>query len=281
MNLEEEEYYRARILTRLKIIKNNSSQFRITKWHILGAIGFGIFICNFPTWDNTQQLEVRGEIVPSSTVAVVEDIPRLPIKEIPIKEEKRLITKSGLLSNPYTEELDTEEIKVLKSYKSPYESVFPKSPYKGIEKGLKKLGSTKQKKTNATIALDFFISKGYSKQQAAAIVGNLMQESGLNIKACGDRGLAYGIAQWHPGRQANFRKLFGKSIRSSSLQEQLEFVHWELNNTEKKSYLLLKKTCSVHEAAKVIDWHYERSDRRSTKKRILNAKTLFELIKHW
>ena len=59
---------------------------------------------------------------------------------------------------------------------------------------------------SAKEAVDFFRSKGWSPEQAAGIVGNLQTESGLKTNALGDNNQAYGIAQWHPDRQANFKK---------------------------------------------------------------------------
>ena len=89
---------------------------------------------------------------------------------------------------------------------------------------------------DARDALQYFVSKGWTTEQAAGIVGNLQAESGrdLQIDAVGDGGKAYGIAQWHPDRQAMFSRVFGKDIRQSTLGEQLAFVQWELENTEKK-----------------------------------------------
>src|SRR5260363_90445 len=51
-------------------------------------------------------------------------------------------------------------------------------------------------------------AQGWTHKQAAGIVANLKIESGLNPKAVGDGGKAYGIAQWHPPRQAEFRRAF-------------------------------------------------------------------------
>src|SRR5260364_215450 len=72
-------------------------------------------------------------------------------------------------------------------------------------------------------AVSFFEQKGWTHKQAAGIVANLKIESGLNPNAVGDGGKAYGIAQWHPPRQAEFRRAFGKDIRAATLTEQLEF----------------------------------------------------------
>ena len=129
---------------------------------------------------------------------------------------------------------------------------------------------------SAEEALKFFESKGWSKPQAAGIVGNLQAESGknLNTESVGDGGKAYGIAQWHPDRQANFQKKFGKPIQGSSFQEQLEFVQWELENTESKAGNMLKGAQSAAEAAAIIDQHYERSSGEHRKQRMGNAEAL-------
>lgn len=125
-------------------------------------------------------------------------------------------------------------------------------------------------------AMDFFQRRGWTKEQAAGIVGNLQAESGPDLKtnAVGDGGKAYGIAQWHPDRQAMFEKLYGKPIRQSTFKEQLEFVDWELNNTEKAAGNKIRATRSVEEAAVAVDKFYERSDGSHRKQRIANARRL-------
>lgn len=69
---------------------------------------------------------------------------------------------------------------------------------------------------------------GWDKDHVNAIMKRLMVESGLNPAAVGDNGAAYGIAQWHPDRQADFAKIMGKDIHGSSVQEQLDFLNYEL-----------------------------------------------------
>ena len=117
----------------------------------------------------------------------------------------------------------------------------------------------------------FFESKGWSKEQAAGIVGNLFVESGLRTDAVGDGGRAYGIAQWHPDRQAKFRTQFGKDIRTSSFQEQLEFVNWELNNSERAAGNRLRQSRDAASAAAVVDQFYERSSGEARQQRMDNA----------
>lgn len=129
---------------------------------------------------------------------------------------------------------------------------------------------------SAITALKFFISKGWSTEQAAGIVGNLQAESGANLKtdAIGDNGQAYGIAQWHPPRQKDFSKTTGKDIRGSSLQDQLTFIDWELNNTERNAGKQLKTAKTAEQAAWIMDEYYERSTGAHRQNRINNAVAL-------
>ena len=131
---------------------------------------------------------------------------------------------------------------------------------------------------NASEAMQFFMSKGWSKEQAAGIVGNLKIESGnfasdvLSGTRKGDGGKAIGVAQWHKDRRDIFQNLFGKSIIGSSFKEQLEFVNWELNNSEKKTAgdkLRLART--AQEAAVIVDKFYERSSGAHRTQRIAAA----------
>lgn len=129
---------------------------------------------------------------------------------------------------------------------------------------------------NAGTAVKFFISKGYTPEQAAGIVGNLQAESGanLNTAAVGDGGKAYGIAQWHPDRQQNFKRAMGKDIQGSSLEDQLAFIIWELKNTEKNADSYLRRAQNAEQAAAIFDKYYERSSGEHRDRRIANAASL-------
>lgn len=132
------------------------------------------------------------------------------------------------------------------------------------------------KTENAMKAMKYFQENGYTEAQAAGMVGNLQMESGkdLNVKSLGDGGKAYGIAQWHPDRQANFKKVYGKDIQGSTLEEQLAFMVWELKNTEKKAGEKIKGATTAKEAAILTDATYERSSGEHTGHRIDNAEAL-------
>lgn len=111
----------------------------------------------------------------------------------------------------------------------------------------------------AAAVMDFFRAKGWSAEQAAGIAANLEQESGFRHDAVGDGGNAYGLAQWHPDRQANFSKFSGKDIRNSTASEQLEFINHELTKgAEKSAGGRLKITSSAREAADIVSRYYER-----------------------
>lgn len=80
---------------------------------------------------------------------------------------------------------------------------------------------------------------GLSQENANGVIANLIQESGLDPtndpRKHGRTENAYGLAQWGPARQADFAKIFGHDIHSSTLEEQVAFILWELNNTRKKT----------------------------------------------
>ena len=110
-------------------------------------------------------------------------------------------------------------------------------------------------------AVSFFESKGWTREQAIGIVANLKEESGLNPnpKGWNDGGKAYGVAQWHGDRQANFEKAFGKSIQGSTLEEQLAFVHHELTQgTEQAAGKRLRGAKTHSDAAAIVSQFYER-----------------------
>ena len=108
-------------------------------------------------------------------------------------------------------------------------------------------------------ALKHFMDNGYTREQSSGIVGNLIVESGLNTDAVGDNGQAYGLAQWHPRRQQTFKDVQGRDIRGSTRQEQLDFILYELQSTEKAAGVALSKTKTASEAARVIRDMYERA----------------------
>ena len=108
-------------------------------------------------------------------------------------------------------------------------------------------------------AYQFFLDKGYTKEQALGIVGNLIHESGLNTTVVGDKNLkhnAYGIAQWRMDRYDRLKSKYGDDW--DKFENQLEFIDWELNNTHKNAGRLLKSSKNAHEAGQIFLDEFER-----------------------
>jgi len=99
---------------------------------------------------------------------------------------------------------------------------------------------------------------GLSPIEAAGLVANFTAESGLNASSVGDKGSAYGIGQWHPDRQAQFKKLFGIPIQKSDLDQQLAFARWELGNTESGAQARAARARTAGEAGSIYSRYYER-----------------------
>ncbi|WP_223535284.1 phage tail tip lysozyme [Pseudomonas sp. GL-B-16] len=107
--------------------------------------------------------------------------------------------------------------------------------------------------------VDYFMQKGWTREQAEGIAANLEQESGFKADAEGDGGNAYGLAQWHKDRQDNFAKRYGKDIRKSTGAEQLEFINHELTRgNERSAGDKLRTATNSSEAASIVSREYER-----------------------
>ena len=77
----------------------------------------------------------------------------------------------------------------------------------------------------AALAKNYLQEQGLDHDTASAVVGNLLQESGLNTTANGDGGTSFGIAQWHKGRRDglfNYAQEAGKNPHD--MYTQLEYL---------------------------------------------------------
>lgn len=112
-------------------------------------------------------------------------------------------------------------------------------------------------------AVEFFQKQGWTKEQSVGIVANIKRESNFDHKAVGDGGKAFGLAQWHPDRQGEFNKLFGKPIQQSSFEEQLAFIQFELTQgNERRAGDMLRTARTGRDAAAIVSKHYERPAKR-------------------
>jgi hypothetical protein len=118
---------------------------------------------------------------------------------------------------------------------------------------LKSLDAARINTGAAGQAMDFFTGKGYSREQAAGIVGNLIQESGLDPTTVHDKGTGLGIAG-HRLERLDAMKAFaaarGKPV--TDFQTQLEFIDQELNTTEKAAGTALRAARTPEEAARAF-----------------------------
>jgi hypothetical protein len=99
-------------------------------------------------------------------------------------------------------------------------------------------------------AMSFFVGKGYTREQAAGIVGNLIQESGLNPNTVHDNGTGLGIAGHRLERLDAMRQFAaskGKPV--NDFQTQLEFIDQELQTTEGATGKALRAAKTPQEAA--------------------------------
>jgi hypothetical protein len=131
--------------------------------------------------------------------------------------------------------------------------------------------------SSARDAYQFFINRGYSKEAAAGIVGNLVFESGMRPTVPGDQGTSFGLAQWHAERFDQLRdyaKSVGKDWRNP--QTQLEFVDRELRTTESVAGGLLRTATTPEQAAAVFAQAYERPKGFDYRGRQNIAKSLYD-----
>lgn len=114
------------------------------------------------------------------------------------------------------------------------------------------------KLVRAREALAFFTTVGWSREQASGLIANIEAESQFDPRAVGGGGLAFGICQWHPGRQAAFKAEFGACIKESDYARQLRFVDFELHHAEQRAGEALRQASTARNAGEVVCKLYER-----------------------
>jgi len=118
--------------------------------------------------------------------------------------------------------------------------------------------------------MSYFMSQGWTKEQAAGLVANIKNESSFNPNA--ENQGHYGLAQWDLNRQANFLRWAGHDIHGSSAAEQLEFMNYELTKgSEQKAGALLRAANNSVTASNVIFSQYERAGDFSGSRRAADA----------
>lgn len=103
--------------------------------------------------------------------------------------------------------------------------------------------------TSAKEVMDYFMSKGWSKEVAAGIAGNIYQESKFHTTA--NNASHIGLVQWDTNRQNEFQHTIGKPVEKASVKEQLDFVQYELTQGHFKKAGEALATASTPEQAAV------------------------------
>ena len=110
-------------------------------------------------------------------------------------------------------------------------------------------------------AIDRFMAAGLPRDIAIGFAANIEAESGFNIGAQNKSG-HFGLAQWDKARQKDFAQFAGHSIQSSSRDEQLDFILYELKNKESKAWEEISKAYvnkgNYQDYTRVIGQSYER-----------------------
>ncbi len=117
---------------------------------------------------------------------------------------------------------------------------------------------------NDQTAYDYFLGKGLTNFQAAGIVGNLDQESGVDPSSVQQGGPGRGIAQWSVGGRwdtdANDNVLAYASKQgqsSTSLTLQLDFIWYELTTFSGYGLAALKASTNVTDATVAFETDFE------------------------
>ncbi len=124
---------------------------------------------------------------------------------------------------------------------------------RGLERDARTLPAAGQQEATA---MRFFMSKGWTREQAAGIVGNLSAESnGLNVNALNpgdgrDGSDSIGIAQWNAERARGLKAFAAARGKAwNDFETQLAFVDHELRTTHAREGDLLRASRTVEEAA--------------------------------
>jgi hypothetical protein len=153
----------------------------------------------------------------------------------------------------HSESLNTGEADYLKDHQAK-----PGQGWDGDPVGQKRRAGAAQDPA-ARAAVGQLVSMGWSREAASGLVAGFWKESLLDPRAVGDGGKAYGIGQWHPDRQAEFKKVFGIDIQKSTLEQQLQFANYELTQgNEQAAGRRLRAATNALDAGAIASRFYER-----------------------
>lgn len=145
--------------------------------------------------------------------------------------------------------------------------------------------STLQGNDNIQQAFNYFVTKGFTANQSAGIVGNLIQESGVNpLRDQMNNGPGRGIAQWEyypPPDKGRWNVLLEYAASRGdprSLAIQLDFIMAEFNSKNYSSVMNdIKSSTTVKDATDIFLAGYEKASVANEASRVDNANGVIAL----
>jgi hypothetical protein len=180
------------------------------------------------------------------------------------KEAKKPEDKAGgVAASPEPGPGKKEELKTAPDRN---EAKKPKGKAGGVAGSRKIQAATKQEAEDMEASkqvVQQLMDLGWEQEQAIGIAANFLHESHFKPQARGDGGKAYGLAQWHPDRQAHFKKKYGKDIHQATRKEQVKFADYELRyGEERRAGNKLKDAKTAEEAGAIVSKYFERPKKR-------------------
>lgn len=175
---------------------------------------------------------------------------KLELEKQELNQEYEKATKDHTLTEEKVKQLEAEKEKLEEQYRQLEISKAKEKEQKTIANSVTPQASASAE-GNESIAWNFLISQGFTRNQTAGIMGNLRQEH--NFKTDDVKG-GLGIAQWLGARRA---RLISKG-NHLDINTQLNFLMEELNTSEKAAYNAIKATDSVEGATIAFQNKFER-----------------------
>lgn len=190
-----------------------------------------------------------------------------------VKEIQSQLKIKGFDPGPIDGDLGPKTIAAMKSYLSsnvtPSKTAVVEKTKEVVQKVVEAVKPTPVPEFDANIlkgrerplyGMKILTSLGWKDYQAAALVGQFMQESYADLRTniWGDNHTAYGIGQWRdynnqPGRLTDLFKFAQERNKPiHDLETQIRFADWELTKgSEKNLGKLLKATKNIDEALEI------------------------------
>lgn len=190
-----------------------------------------------------------------------------------VKEIQSQLKNKGFDPGPIDGDLGPKTIAAMKSYLSsnvtPSKTAVVEKTKEVVQKVVEAVKPTPVPEFDANIlkgrerplyGMKILTSLGWKDYQAAALVGQFMQESYADLRTniWGDNHTAYGIGQWRdynnqPGRLTDLFKFAQERNKPiHDLETQIRFADWELTKgSEKNLGKLLKATKNIDEALEI------------------------------